>query len=282
MNNIKGNAIFSVVIVLYKKHYSDSIAISTLLLALGELKKSFFNFKIYVWNNSPECSPAFDHPMVTWLEGNNSTLPYIYNTVSEMAFSSGSVALMLSDDDTDYSTFDFQNNLSILNEHLFSNSSKLVGCYIPQISSSDKLVSPGKRFLFKGYLLRSVSLGMVSSKNLLAINSGVIVTQDCYERIKPLYDPRLNFYGTDTDFFVRYEEVYEYVYVLDCVINHSLSEHTKESVDRVFFRWKDNFYAVRLIFDNKSRFFRGAMCCYHFLLKTKLAVKYRDLRFMKI
>ncbi|MGE8425656.1 MAG: hypothetical protein ACN6PI_22665, partial [Sphingobacterium siyangense] len=64
MNNIKGNAIFSVVIVLYKKHYSDSIAISTLLLALGELKKSFFNFKIYVWNNSPECSPAFDHPMV--------------------------------------------------------------------------------------------------------------------------------------------------------------------------------------------------------------------------
>lgn len=273
----------SVVVVLYKKRFSESSALQTLICALKDMEFSGFSPTVYVWNNSPGFSPKLDHPSVVWMEGENTTLPIIYNHVAKLAFDAGASALMISDDDTDYAQYDFKSNLTVVSDFINDESKAgVVGCFIPRIQSAGTLVSPGGRYFFKGHLLTHVQSGLVQSKNLLAINSGTIITKACYERIQPLYDERLKFYGTDTDFFVRYENFYEYIYVLDSVIDHSLSEHTQESSGRAYFRWQDNIRAMRFIFEHKSFAFKFCMRFYHLMLKVKLFLKFRDGRFLKI
>ncbi|MNJ31874.1 hypothetical protein D3C77_265250 [compost metagenome] len=271
----------SIVVVLYKKHYSESLSLSTILSKLESIHLAGFRPNIYVWNNSPQFSPPLEHSLVEWIEGENDTLSYIYNKVAALSFSTGADVLMISDDDTDYKNYDFISNLSVLSEYLSSKSkAREVGCFIPLIYSDSRLVSPGGRFFFKGYLLRNCSTGLVRSRNLLAINSGMLVTRACYEKMQPFYDGRLRFYGTDTDFFVRYQKAFKHVYVLNSRIDHSLSSDTEESLERALFRWRDNLYALRLIFEDRILLFRAAMTVYHFSLKLKLAIKFRDSRFI--
>lgn len=273
----------SIVVVLYGKHHNESFSLRSLLAALSDIRAADFEPTIYVWNNSPGQSPVLVDEAVVWLEGENTTLPIIYNQVAKLAFGGGAVALMISDDDTDYTKYDFKNNLAIVSGFINDESkAESVGCFIPRIQSAGALVSPGGRYFFKGHLLACVQSGLVSSKNLLAINSGTIITEACYERIRPLYDERLKFYGTDTDFFVRYENFYKNIYVLESVIDHSLSEHTQESSDRALFRWQDNIRAMRFIFERKPFVFRFLMRFYHFGLKLKLFLKFCDVRFLKI
>ncbi|MBF8742362.1 hypothetical protein [Pseudomonas guariconensis] len=266
------------VIVLYKKSYVDSIALQSLLKMFDD-RNNDIDFHLYVWNNSPEINDVLIHSKVTWLEGNNSTLPKIYNDVAALAFADGADALLLSDDDTDYSTYDLEHTCSVLRgREIYTEP---FGCIIPNISAAGKIVSPGRRFLFKGYVIDQVTEGVVSSNNLLAINSGIVITKDFYERNNMLYDERLNFYGTDTDFFIRYESFYEFIYVCPSVLKHSLSEQSIETADRALFRWRDNLYAINIMFEKRSRAFKIAMRSYYFLLRCKLAVSYRDIRFLK-
>lgn len=264
-----------IVVVLYRKSWQESQAITSILEGISSLQDSV---TLIVWNNSPGFSMELIHPQVIWMEGENTTLPCIYNKVAGISFGQGVSAIMLSDDDTDYSRYDFKGNFEVVGKLMDGNSS--VGCFIPRIRSADKLVSPGGRFLFKGRLFESVTPGLVSSKNLLAINSGMIVTRGCYEIMGVLYDERLNFYGTDTDFFVRYQDFYPYVYIFDSLIEHSLSEHTVETTERALFRWRDHIFATKVTFSNQPFFFRLMLYFYLCYLRFKLVVRYRSLRFI--
>lgn len=272
-----------IVIVLYKKHYRESMALRTLLNKIDEMKMSMASVNIFVWNNSPESSEPLQHESVIWLEGENVKLPLIYNHVANLAFEQACECLMLSDDDTDYSKYNFKENLEIVKTFIDDpKKNELTGCFIPRIRSGGRLVSPGARHLFRGYLLKQPPQGLVSSKNLLAINSGTIITKACYDRMQPLYDDRLHFYGTDTDFFVRYENHYANIYVLESEIDHSLSEDSLETLDRLLFRWHDNLRAMEVIFEKQSFFFKIAMRTYYVLLRLKLFIKFRDKRFLQI
>lgn len=273
----------AIVIVLYKKHFQDSPAFCSIISAFGEVRRAGFEPKIYLWNNSPGYSSRFEGDSVVWLEGNNSSLSKIYNHVASISFSEGGDLLLISDDDTDYRNYDFRKNLGLAKEFLSdAERRKSVGCFIPKIISGGRLVSPGGRHLFKGYLHEQVASGLKDARNLLAINSAMLITRDCHERMQPLYDERLNFYGTDTAFFVRYEEFYSSVYVFESQIDHSLSEDSDESPDRALFRWRDNIQAMSVVFERSSFLFRLSMRVYYFMLKVKLAVRFRDLRFLEI
>lgn len=275
------NKVIAFLVVLYGRDYSESVAITTILAAFDGMRARGYSPKLYVWNNSPELSRILSRSDVVWLDGQNRSLSVVYNTVAKVAFEERAEFLMLSDDDTDYASFDFISSLRCIDD-VSSEKDGVLACFIPRIFSNDKLVSPGKRFLFKGSLLDNVETGKVSSKNLLAINSGTFITRACYEKMSPLYDERLSFYGTDTGFFIRYQQFYRYIYVLDSSIAHSLSSDTNESPERALFRWRDNIGAMSIIFENEDLFFRLLMRAYYSVVKFKLFIKFKDWRFLKI
>jgi len=274
--------IVSIVVVLYRKAVEESISVCSILGILDGMKAAGFFPRVYIWNNSPGWVLPLVHEDVTWFEGDNVSLPLIYNDIADLAFTSGSSALLISDDDTDYARFDFESCFRVVEKMLSDGQENQVGAFLPQIMSGGRLVSPGGRKLFKGYLFDQIKSGLIDSCNVLAINSGMIVTRVCYERMRPLYDARLNFYGTDTEFFVRYQCHFKKIYVLDAVLEHSLSSDTRESPDRALFRWKDNIKAMDVVFERESFAFKLLMRIYYALVKFKLFVKFRDWRFLKI
>lgn len=273
----------SIVVVLYRKHHGESSSLCTLVAALDEMRVTGFTPTIYVWNNSPGFTPPLEHEAVVWLEGENIKLPAIYNHVARLTFEAGGELLMISDDDTDYRRFDFRKNLRVVKEFLIdAGRRESVGCFIPQVYSGGRLVSPGGRHLFKGYLLGQVESGLVDSRNLLAINSATLITRNCYERMAPIYDERLRFYGTDTDFFVRYQGFFDKIYIFDSLIEHSLSEHSSESFERALFRWEDHLYALKITFSTERFWVRWLLRFYVFYLRLKLSFKYGSLRFLDV
>ncbi|MBE0404480.1 glycosyltransferase family 2 protein [Halomonas citrativorans] len=273
----------SVVIVLYKKEASESRSLSSIMSAMPLIAEAGFELTIFVWNNSPDFCEEFKHPNIIWLEENNAHLPFVYNSVAEKAFTSGSDLLMISDDDSDYSQFDFLELATVAREIVLEKQCKeKAGCIIPQVFSKRALVSPGRRLLFKGNLIRSVSSGFLKTKNTVGINSGIVVTRECYNRLSPLYNEQLFFYGTDTDFFYRYEKEFSYLYVLNSRIQHSLSENTNESIERALFRWSDHFYATRTTFKRSHFFVKILLHLYICYMRVKLSMKYKSKKFLKV
>lgn len=69
----------------------------------------------------------------------------------------------------------------------------------------------------------------------------IIITNICKNKLNICFDERLNFYGTDTDFFIRYEKYFDSIYVLPFKLIHDLSENN-DNLERANFRKKDSLY----------------------------------------
>lgn len=271
----------SILIVLYKRHYKDSSAITTLLQSASYFCEKGIEVDFFVWNNTPQCSPCLVRDGLTWLEGNNEGLSHIYNRVAAQAFAAGATHFMISDDDTDYSAENYVGEIASAIEFEAKSSPDAFGIMLPKIYSEGKLVSPGARFWFFGRLLLAVESGMNTSLNKLGINSGLIFTKACYERMTPLFDERLKFYATDTEFFVRYETYYSHFYVLDTVLQHDLSEHTSDSPGRAIFRFQEMIRGFRVMFERKSFLFHCVVEAYLVVSSVKKSVSYRDIGFIR-
>ncbi|KWU52240.1 hypothetical protein [Pseudomonas palleroniana] len=270
----------SILIVLYKRHYKDSAAITTLLNNVDCFQAKGVTVEFFVWNNTPECSPELIKDSLTWLEGKNNGLSEIYNAVADKAFSGGATHFMISDDDTDYSSQNYVDAILSALEFEAVSPVDTYGVMLPKIYSGETLVSPGERLWFLGRLSSAVNAGINSSINKLAINSGVIFRKSCYEKMSPLFDDRLKFYATDTAFFVRYESFYSHFYVLDTALQHDLSEHTSDSPERAIFRFQEMIRGFRVIFERKSFIFRGGMEVYLVVSALRKSISYRDLGFL--
>lgn len=264
----------AILVVLYKKSICDSITFTTILAQLPNMISSGFSPVLYIWNNSPEMSDCIENAKIKWFTGDNNTLPYIYNTVAKIAFRNFCDYFMIADDDTNFSTFNFHKLRESINYFKYEHQNW--GIIVPQIYSRNSLISPGRRLLFKGKRCKEISAGLLHAKNRLVINSGIIVTARCYYSMTPFYNETLRYYGTDTDFCVRYQKCYEYLLVLDVKIDHSLSEDlVAEPISKIKFRWHDSLYAMQITFGGSNLFIKILLNIYIFYLKIKLFYKYR-------
>ncbi|MBF8647492.1 hypothetical protein IRZ76_20885 [Pseudomonas pudica] len=269
----------AVLIVLYRKASQDSIALQSLLAQQALLRDEGIDLQLYVWNNSP--GVAQPCPGVRWYEADNQRLSVVYNQVAEQAFAAGVDLFMISDDDTNYSDVSLSHCLEQIQQVLNTHDGNQVGVYLPMMVSNNQLVSPGARWQFKGRLTPSVTPGVVPSKNLVGINSGLIFTKACYQRMSPFYDERLRFYATDSNFFIRYEEVFPKACVLDVMIAHDLSEHSADTPARALFRFEEMVFGLRISFESHSLAIRGLLNAYLLYAAVRKAVAYRRLSFLK-
>ncbi|WP_325948660.1 hypothetical protein [Pseudomonas putida] len=269
----------AVLIVLYRKTSQDSIALQSLLAQKALLHDEGIDLQLYVWNNSP--GVAQPPPGVRWHEAHNQRLSVIYNQIATEAFAAGGELLMISDDDTNYSNIRLSSCLSQISQVRSAPGGDQVGVFMPRLVSHGQLVSPGQRRLFMGRLTPDVAPGLVDSKNLLGINSGLIFTRECFQRMKPFYDERLRFYATDTDFFIRYESYFPKACVLDVEIAHDLSEHSADTPERALFRFEEMIHGLRISFESHSVLQRGLLDVYLVYAALRKAVSYRSTAFVR-
>lgn len=208
-------------VVVYKVKLKDSPTVSSIVdyFKLNS-DKNAKKIELIIWDNSP--SP--DCEGLSWLKKSiQINVRYIHtpqNTALSVIYNKVAAGL----DDNDYLTLLDQD--SQLPGDFFSSltaaQSEKWPLILPKVYCGNKMVSPGTRFYAKGRLLKSVSAGLISSRNLLAINSGTSAKGSVFKKIP--YDERLSFYGTDTYFMKQYERHYKEAYLMDVSLHHSLAE----------------------------------------------------------
>ncbi|KAA8999577.1 hypothetical protein FJU31_08660 [Stenotrophomonas cyclobalanopsidis] len=263
-----------IVVVLYGTAPADSLTLKTLLVASAS--DHGFVGEIVVWDNSPKSfgensleGMKFSGFKVSYIESpDNPSLAWVYNEVSE-GIEAGSYIILDQDSELPADYF-----LELQN-HLEANSS--VDLFLPLVYSGDRCVSPGKLFYFKGRHVSSPELGVRASRNVLAITSGMVIRAR-YLRSRR-FDERLSLYGIDTKFMLDYAESGKLLVVMPIKLEHNTALWSDISADQMLRRVQALVGSWPVVFEKRS-LARLLARCYGRLMLLRLAIRYRDSRFL--
>lgn len=207
-----------ILIVSYNIPVSEAATFLSLRSIFSEDKNLANSFHIHVWDNSSvdRSNDVADFFGAVGIEYEYTSTPEnlylskIYNKCAALPVSDE--YLMILDHDTHVTGAYLREALrhEIDGYHLI----------LPRVYSTCRLISPAVRYYCKGRLLNSMRPGHADSKNLLAINSGMIINYSVFEKFT--YHSDLRFYGTDTWFMVNYERYFTSVMIMESELNHSL------------------------------------------------------------
>lgn len=264
-----------VLVVLYKKTIAESPTIQSLLMQNNQL----FEIELVVWDNSPdrcpkeqqkEISTAFSKFQYIWAP-ENVWLSKLYNKVLSAA--EYDYALLL-DQDSEVPAF----YLDKLSAALLKFPE--VSLFLPIVLNNGKVVSPGSFVYFKGKHWKSIKTGLISSKNVLAITSGMVISARVFRNHQMKFDERLNLYGIDTSFMLQFSKFEKQLYVLSVQFDHDTVLWSNPSADLMLSRFRNLKSTWPKILSDRP----VALVLAYFYSKAvslKLALKYQDSRFLK-
>ena len=211
----------TLLVVLYEVSSTESTTIQSIVdyLQTQDLLVAT-NYQLHIWDNSPKSAESDVPTLQAQLPAliiqythtpENRSLSKIYNQATSCLAVNEYLTLL--DQDTLLPTSYFE-ELKMAQQDQWP-------LILPKVECQNLLVSPGKRFFAKGIRLKDIKSGVINSKNLLAINSGMSILGKVFHSIQ--YDERLRFYGTDTYFMRNYEKYFDQAFVLDTPISHSLA-----------------------------------------------------------
>ena len=267
---------FLILIVLYESKAKDSLSYTSLLKSSEYLSES----KLILWDNSPSVQ-SIDTHNISFLKcveyihtAENMSLSKIYNRVIQANEDYNYMIIL--DQDSSFSNEYFKKlNIAIIKH-------PSINLFLPLIKSEQTIVSPGDYKIFKGSYWKKEKYGIINAKNILAINSGMVINSHYLKNIYKGYDERLRFYGTDTSFMLDYQENNEYLFVIDYVFKHKSALLDKdENFNMQLFRLKNVFSSWRIIHEHKKvNLF--LINIFIFLKTFKLVVEYRNIRYFEL
>ena len=264
-----------ILVVLYKTSPGESRTLSSLARAGQEDDR--LSGRLTVWDNSPvPYGPAaldsldFGQLEVVYRScPENAPLSLVYNTVLTGMDLDCAVIL---DQDSDLPVDYFSHcRLSL-------SAQPGVALHLPIVKSHGLVVSPGRLMFFKGKHVKNPQSGLRKARGMLAITSGMVLSRR-YLQV-PRFDERLNLYGIDTKFMINLADADEGVVVMPVVLDHDTALWSDISADAMLFRAKSLVASWRVVFESRPI----ASCLasiYARFFMAKLAVKYRDVRFLK-
>ncbi|WP_159441076.1 glycosyltransferase [Pedobacter caeni] len=264
-----------VLVVLYKKTISASPTISHLL----SQNKELFDLELVIWDNSPEPSPEAE---ISGLSAVFSKFQYIqtpenvwlsklYNQVLQANVYD--YALLL-DQDSELPDYYFDKLGAAISD--FPD----ISLFLPIVLNNKKVVSPGSFVYFKGKHWKKIKTGLMSSKNVLAITSGMVISSKVILAHQMKFDERLNLYGIDTSFMLRFSKLEKQLYVLKVKFDHDTVLWSNPSADVMLSRFRNLKGTWPKILSDRPVALVLAYF-YSIAVSLKLALKYQDRRFLK-
>lgn len=270
-----------ILVVLYKKKLYESETILSILKCKHELRVVD---TLIIWNNSPTSLLEEEKivlrkemaPIDVIFEGDcgiNHTLPFIYTSIYKK--SDNSDILVLFDHDSNISPEYFTKLLDAIELN------KGVNLFLPIVFANSFIVSPSYVFFeVKGIYWRKAHIGILKSKCITAINSGMAIRCSYLINIFEGYNMNLKFYETDNDFMYKYHKANTFLYVLDVYLNHTLNFYDESCVED-----KLNRYAAMR--QGRLTRMKTEKCGYYLLayiqylyFGLKCALKYKESRFI--
>ncbi len=264
-----------VLVVLYKKTISASATISRLLLQ----NKAMFDLELVIWDNSPAACPEAE---ISRLSATFDKFQYI--STPENVWLSKLYNQVLHSNTYDYALLLDQD--SELPDYYFDKLSAAIkdfphiSLFLPIVMNNKRLVSPGSFIYFKGKHWKRIKTGLISSKNVLAITSGMVISIKVFLAHQMKFDERLNLYGIDTSFMLSFSKFEEQLYVLPVKFDHDTVLWSNPSADVMLSRFRNLKGTWPKILSDRPL----ALVLAYFYSKAvslKLAMKYQDVRFLK-
>ena len=267
---------FLILIVLYECKAKDSLSYISLLKSSEHLGNS----KLILWDNSPSIQ-SIDTDNMNFLQHveyihtpENMSLSKIYNRVIQENEEYDYMIIL--DQDSSFSSDYLEKLNSAITKH------PSINLFLPVIKSEETIVSPGDYKIFKGKYWEKEKYGIINAKNILAINSGMVINFNYLKNTYKGYDERLRFYGTDTFFMLEYPEDNDFLFVIDYVFKHkSALLDRDENFNKKIIRLNDLFFSWRIIHEHKKC--NLILINIFLLIKTfKLVVKYRNVKYFEL
>lgn len=210
-------------VVLYKQKYSDSQTLRSFTeFNFGKNKNNFF----VVWDNSPSSKTSgTEIERFLYTENveyihtpENTALSKIYNICLDKYYDFD--FFLIFDQDSKIMRSDYD---SYLEKIILENPE--VNIFLPQVYSKNKLYSPGRFWVFKGWHYKNLSLGIHKDKFYTAIMSGTCARIDFLKKYSIRFNENLSLYGIDNCFFMDVRKIDRNFYVLEERLEHDLSEN---------------------------------------------------------
>ena len=264
-------------VVLYRRKPSESET----LLGLLDMPADAFADRIVIWDNSPAshqaeaeallagCPAPFDY----FHTPENRSLSSIYNQTADTYCTQGDFLLILDQDSRlpcDYIAIFRSVRLGAPAVRLFA----------PQVYANGRRVSPA-RFRF-GWGRPGLTMidGLLPARGHVGINSGLFLEPSLFHGPRSVrFDEQLRFYGTDTDFFMRFGDVDKVFSVLPVRLEHDLSFDVAPLRQRAE-KFREILTATRFAYRNRSWLERSCVCCVIFLVQIRYAIRHRSLSFI--
>lgn len=271
---------YIILVVLYNRLPLASETIRSLIYLKNDIA---VNSKVIIWDNSlkqlgteermqllNEMSPC----EVEYVSnGENCFLSVIYNKIIKTLNINEYLIILDHDSTINIDYFTSLNNAIDDNPH--------ENLFLPIIKSQNKIVSPANFLYIKGSYWKYKKTGIIKSKNITAINSGMAISARYLQTDFPGYDEHLKFYGTDNDFMNKYSKDNETLFVLNVEIEHVLNFYESISIEDKMIRYK--WMKEGALINSKSKGFIIHLLnkMYFVLFSIKLAILNKDSRFIK-
>lgn len=267
-----------ILIVLYKKTLDTSKTLRGVIDACEVINST--NSFVLLWDNSPCSLPNKELQVLTDLFSNfkylntpeNLPLSSIYNAAITKSINNATQYLVLLDDDSNIDHLFFKEAL----KNVHSGHQLL----LPVIKNGGVIRSPLKYYIIKSFIFSKLSVGAMASKNIMAINSGMIIAVKFLEKYEFRYDDRLQSYGTDNYFMRFYAQKCKVLFIMEYVLDHSLSFFDTDNIQRKIEIFQ-NIKKANLIVHQVNFWELVLASTFNLLTSVKYALKYRTLKFLK-
>lgn len=203
----------------------------------------------------------------------NLGLSTIYNHVIASHLRPGEYLLLLDQDTVlpdDY----------LLKAEAAINAHPDVGLFLPMVKANGRWASPVTYLCGWGKQWGSRQVGEITSSRICAINSGMIISDTYLLGSFPVYDERLRFYGTDTQFMLDYMDRRRSLCMMDTVIDHDLSFFSATSSTRAK-KFAVMKAAYDVIYETRPWIQRVGVSIMMLAVSIRYALKHRDLAFLR-
>lgn len=267
-------------VVLYEENIFDSSTINSIIHAKDSLDGS----KIVIWDNSllkqslsdvVELKSLLSNMTVEYMHnGENLALSKVYN-IFRTKYNSNYEFIILMDQDSE-----FDSRLFITHQNIVKND-EINNLYLPVIKFKGNIVSPAHFYFFKGFQYKNNPIGKVDAKYKTAINSCMIINFNYFCNLFEGYDERLNFYGTDDDFMIKYQKLNKYFYVLDYELEHDLTfSFANDDTKKILSRYKEANSAL-MINNEQNKFIPSLFLRVYLKVRSLyLTLRFRDIGFL--
>jgi len=223
-----------IILVLYKKKLIESISFQAIDTIFNRINIAV---DLFIYDNSPEAmyhEGEYDSEYINIIYLHNAANPGLsraYNEGYRIAKKLSKKWILLLDQDT-Y----FTKKLFIQYFHAINNNPD-IHLFAPILTEHNKILSPCKYFLKRGFPLKDIQPGIHSLKKLALLNSGMLIAKDAFEKSGG-YNEKIRLDFADFEFLERFRKYHPDFSLVDYCCQHRFASISNKNQQEIMNRYK--------------------------------------------